>query len=176
MIADYRRIMAVVLIGLLVPTIALGQSPQDLRQQRQLSLESSLSIDTAADIARERAKCASGGTPARIARLRSLGAMTLPDAADYCITVMIRSAQDGVRRQLQDTTTAGPTPATALDSGFMAAYGRAEAMPADLPSMATLRPVAERCLAQAEAHTSLCYSAGYAFGLRAAHGEVVTVQ
>ncbi|MFA5970637.1 MAG: hypothetical protein WC816_15510 [Sphingomonas sp.] len=68
------------------------------------------------------------------------------------------------------------TPALAFDRGFVTAFRKKEAVTPDLPGMAALKPLAERCLAQQELNTDLCSAAGYALGTRAYNGETVVVQ
>lgn len=65
------------------------------------------------------------------------------------------------------------TPAWALDAGFTVAYqGRAGA-PAGAPTIAAVKPIAERCLALQERDLGLCYSTGYMYGARAANGTLL---
>lgn len=75
-----------------------------------------------------------------------------------------------LRAQLAQRST---YPALAFDSGFVKGYLAGEALPAGTPTMATLLPVADRCLAQSEPNTQLCSSVGVVLGARAAHGELV---
>lgn len=62
------------------------------------------------------------------------------------------------------------TPALAFDAGFTVAYGKRERPAPGMPDLPTLKPVAERCLAQQEANLGLCYSTGYVYGARAVAG------
>lgn len=159
-----------------VLAVSATAAPRDLRAERQASLDARLTSDSIADIIRDRAGCASGSKVASVAQVRSLGGVDLPDAADICVTAMIRLARERKLTPLRDTRTSATTPALALDAGFAAGFARAGAVPASLPSMATLRPIAERCLAQREPNVGLCNATGYAFGVRAANGEVVRVE
>lgn len=66
------------------------------------------------------------------------------------------------------------TPAWAFDAGLTVAYQQKPKPPARLPDLATVKPVAERCLAQQEADLGLCYSTGYLYGMRAVNGLSIT--
>ncbi len=158
----------------LLPAVA-GAAPRDLRAERQAFLDDLLGRFEIDIITSNRDICASGQQPAFIARKRALGATILPDAADFCVTLLIRLGRDGRLSAVRDNQSATPTPAISLDTGFVTAYRQGGALPVGLPSMLTLRPIAERCLGQAERDTELCFSTGYAFGLRAFHGEVVKI-
>lgn len=59
------------------------------------------------------------------------------------------------------------TPALALDAGFTVAYQKGAKHGEGMPDLATLKPIAERCLAQGESNLALCYSTGYVYGARA---------
>lgn len=63
------------------------------------------------------------------------------------------------------------TPALAFDAGFTVAYGERKALPA--ANLAQLRAIAEGCLAQQQ-DVGTCFSAGYAYGARAAAGWTIT--
>lgn len=171
-----RTIASVTVAATLCAAHAAAGPAQDRRAEQQASLTALLTTDTATTIANARSQCASGRQPGIIARGRAAGASTLPDAADFCITVLTRLGRDGTLTAVRDTSAAGVTPALAFDSGFVAAYRKREAVPAGLPSLAAIKPVVERCLAQVERDTDLCFSVGYAAGARAARGEVVTVR
>lgn len=66
-----------------------------LQRERLESLQGVLKGDPPEQIAKSRRSCASGQEPTATARSRSLGATSLPDAADYCVTVLLRLARDG---------------------------------------------------------------------------------
>jgi len=66
------------------------------------------------------------------------------------------------------------TPAWAFDAGLTVAYQQKPKPPARLPELATVKPTAERCLAQRETDLGLCYSTGYLYGLRAVNGLSIT--
>ncbi|RYM04937.1 hypothetical protein [Sphingobium cupriresistens] len=125
------------------------------------------------EIAHRRSLCASGQMPASVARVRASGFQTL-SASERCVTVLTRAGRDGSLRYVSQQD-GRITPAIAFDSGFVEAYLKREAVPADTPAMATLLPVADRCLAQNEPNTRLCNTAGYLLGTRAARGELVPV-
>lgn len=62
------------------------------------------------------------------------------------------------------------TAALAFDAGFTVAHAKGERHAAGMPDVRALRPVAERCLAQAERDLAVCYSTGYVYGARAVSG------
>lgn len=165
----------VALIGGVCLVTPLMAQMGSLVAQRQAMLNDLLGFTSPRSIASDRLACLSGEMAKGIALARARGSSAMPDAADYCVTVLTRSARDGVRSLLEDARSSGPTSASALDNGFMLAYAKGEPIPAGLPSMATLKPIAERCLAMAEPNVRLCYATGSAFGRRAARGELVIV-
>lgn len=59
------------------------------------------------------------------------------------------------------------TGALALDAGFTVAHQKGVKAAPGMPDLATLKPIAERCLAQAEGNLALCYSTGFVYGARA---------
>lgn len=124
-------------------------------------------------IAARRSSCATGAMPSSIADLRAAGFKTLSTGA-YCVTVLTRAGRDGTLRYVT-LKNGETTPAIAFDTGFVRAYLKREALPADLPSMASLLPIADRCLDQKEPNARLCGLAGQVLGTRAAHGELVPV-
>lgn len=143
-----------------------------LRQQR-LYLQRVLTVDPVASVTGLRRVCASGEQPQRIAMTRKAGLASSPDATELCVAALARLGREGALSYLQDTH--GSTSAIRFDAGFVTAYVRRQPIPANLPTMGALKPLAERCLAQAEPNHERCYSAGYAFGLRVAQGEVPAV-
>lgn len=169
------RGVILVALGAVVLSPPLLAAQRDLIAERQAFL-ASLATDPIATIEQDRAICASGKQPAVIAKNRSLGAVNLPDAADYCMVVLHRLASEGKLGPIRDSRTASPTPAIAIDTGFAAGYSAKIASLGSLPTMVALRPIAERCLRQVEPNIRLCYSAGYAFGARMAQGETVLVR
>jgi hypothetical protein len=164
--------LAISCITLVTPQASVSAT-RDLRAERQSLLDALLGQFETDVITRGRRLCAGGQQPEVIAHKRSLGAISLPDAADYCVTVLIRLAREGHLSAVKDVRATTPTPAISFDTGFVTGYRQGGALPAALPTMATLRPIAERCLRQAEPDADLCFSTGFAFGLRAFHGEVV---
>jgi hypothetical protein len=169
-----RIMLAISCLALALPHASVAAT-RNLRAERQALLDALLGQFEMDVITRDRRLCAGGQQPEVIARKRSLGATSLPDAADYCVTVLIRLARDGRLSAVKDTHSSTPTPAISLDTGFVTGYRQGGALAAALPTMATLRPIAERCLRQAEPDADLCFSTGFAFGLRAFHGEVVRI-
>ena len=163
--------------GLAVSVSAQAQGRADpayARDGQNLFLRDVLISESRDRVERRRSTCATGGAPRLVATTREAGFSTTPDVMELCVTVLSRLGRDGALGYLQDER--GTTSAIRFDAGFVAAYQRREAMPANLPTMAALKPLAERCLAQAEPNTEHCFSAGYALGLRAAHGELPVVQ
>lgn len=66
--------------------------------------------------------------------------------------------------------------ALAFDAGFTNGYrdtSKPKTAIEKLPGYAAIKPLAGRCLDLKESNTQGCYSAGYVYGLRAAHGELV---
>ena len=149
--------------------------PAYVRQQRQQSLQEILTTDPLPRVVEARLGCANGTEPSRSATLRNAGGYTRPDPMEFCVAALIRLGREEVLGYVQDAAR-GTTPAVRFDAGFVTGYLRSEAMPANLPTMAALKPLAERCLGQAEPNAENCYSAGYVLGLRAAHGEVPTAE
>lgn len=94
------------------------------------------------------------------------------NTAELCVTVLTRSGRDGTLQYMALKN--GGTPSSlSFDSGFVGGY-RARALPRGAPTMATLLPIAQRCLEQREADKDLCNAAGQILGVRAALGEVIT--
>lgn len=168
-----RRLLAAASGGLLTAS-AVAIPLHDPRVDRQDFLESLLTTDRLTDIQEDRARCAGGIMAKQIPIYRGLGRVNLPDVGDYCVTVLIRLGREGILNPISDKT-GKVTGAIAFDTGFTAAFGQAPASPS-LPTMAALKPIAERCLAQAEPNLKLCYSAGFAFGARSARGETIRIQ
>ncbi len=125
------------------------------------------------DVARMRSSCAMGLTPSHLAEIGAAGRRNLPSVGAWCVTVLTRTGRDGQLGYVRDSRSDQLTPALAFDSGFVKGYLAGEALPAGTPTMATLLPVADRCLAQSEPNTQLCSSVGVVLGARAAHGELV---
>jgi len=162
-------------VGVAAFAISAFAQPRDSRAERQWTIRHLLSDSSSEGVVRERASCASGEQPASIALRRQAGTIGLPDAADYCVTLLTRLGRDGGLGFVRDARNSALTSPLAFDNGFVTAYQRREPIPAGLPGMAALKPVAERCLAQMERDTDLCFSAGYGYGVRAANGETVVV-
>lgn len=93
--------------------------------------------------------------------------------ADECVAYLVRLGRDGRLDYLANSNGSPPNSPLSFDEGFVVAYRKAERIPAELPTVATLRPYAVRCLTQAEPDTKLCNAVGYAYGARAALGETV---
>lgn len=69
-------------------------SPQVLRERIE-GLEYLMKRQPLEDILQDRRICASGRSPAAVARSRSIGAETQPDASDLCATLLARTAREG---------------------------------------------------------------------------------
>ncbi len=93
--------------------------------------------------------------------------------ANKCIATLVRLGQAGQLGFFGDANGRAPNAPLSFDTGFVAAYRTAEQVPNNLPAVADLEPVAARCFEQTEQDKQLCYSVGYAYGLRAAKGEPV---
>ena len=165
-------VLAVFCVVSIAPSVR-AQNADDALRQRNVYLQKVLTTDPVSRIRELRNVCASGEFPERIAATRRVGLVASPDATETCVTVLTRLGRENALGYLKDTR--GTTSAVRFDTGFVAAYERREALPPNLPTMAALKPVAERCLAQAEPNYELGYAVGYAFGLRAAQGEVPSV-
>lgn len=144
-------------------------------QVAQAQLDSILHDMKPSEVALRRSACAMGHAPKLAADARAAG-FERPDASVWCVAVLTRQGRDGTLGYVRDPRSSQPTPAIAFDSGFVGGYLKHEALPAGAPSMATLLPITERCLEQREADTDLCNAAGQMLGMRAAHGEVVTLR
>jgi hypothetical protein len=73
-----------------------GRSPAQIAAHRQQMLDDMLTQEfQPALIANLRESCALGGEPARVAESRAGGAYFTPDAADGCVTALVRTARDG---------------------------------------------------------------------------------
>lgn len=64
--------------------------------------------------------------------------------------------------------------ALAFDAGFTVAFQGKTALSPAMPALATLRPIASRCLQQQEPNLGLCYATGFTLGARAVSGQPVT--
>lgn len=76
------------------PCSAVAASPADVAAQRQRLLNDMLTTDPPDVIAAERWVCAMGQAPGSVAESRSKGAYFFPDAADGCVTALLRTARD----------------------------------------------------------------------------------
>jgi len=78
---------------------ALAASPAETAMQRQELLNDMLTTDPPDAISAERWVCAMGQSPGSVAESRVQGAYFFPDAADGCVTALVRTAHD---RQLPE--------------------------------------------------------------------------
>ena len=122
--------------------------------------------------ARIRGNCASGDMPALLDRNRKAGLTDVPDVAVYCVAALTRLGRDGTLGFLRDSQSAQAKPALSFDTGFVTAFRRRDPVTPDLPDLAALKPVAERCLSQSEADRAVCTAAGQIIGARVAQGEL----
>lgn len=125
-------------------------------------------------VAQRRSACAMGQIPAKQAALTAAGFKAL-SAGAYCVSVLTRAGRDGTLGYVSDPRTDHLTPAMAFDAGFVSAFLKRAPLPASLPAMRTLLPIADRCLDQKESATRLCGLAGQVLGARAALGELIGV-
>lgn len=88
-------VVAVPVALALAASAGLAADPADVVKQRQESLEGTLHRDTAYSVAGHRNLCASGKMPAFVAEERAGGALFYPDAVDFCVAVLMRTARDG---------------------------------------------------------------------------------
>jgi len=203
----WRILIAASAFGTVAGAADWKPSEEEIREQRQLSLDEIQTEETAEGVATMRHGCVTGQQPQGIAKSRSNGMYSIPDAADLCVAVLIRSGTDGalldvyrqmIERNGGDKAAADGLPAAiggsliklkistvpigngkvveikpalAFDAGFSAAYLAGKREASGLPDVATLKALAERCLDQAEPNLGLCYSTGYAQGVRALRGE-----
>jgi len=150
---------------------ALGAASASAANVLQADRDAVLHEMDAGRIAHRRSMCASGQMPSSIAMVRAAGFQSLSAAAS-CVAVLTRAGRDGTLGYVR-MSDGQLTPAIAFDNGFVGAWLGHEAVPPTAPTMATLLPIAGRCLDQKETDTALCRAAGYMLGLRAAHGELV---
>jgi hypothetical protein len=71
-------------------SVAVAASPE-----QQASLRSVLTSVTSEAVSAQRLTCFFGEEPERVAKARRAGQTFLPDAADICVAVLVRSARDG---------------------------------------------------------------------------------
>lgn len=164
--------LLVALVGILIVDMVISRAQA---QVAQLQLDSILHEMKPADVALRRSACAMGHAPKLAADARAAG-IERPDASVWCVAILTRLGRDGALGYVRDPHNNQPTPAITFDGGFVGGYLKHEAVPAGAPSMATLLPVAERCLEQREPNNNLCSAAGYMLGLRAASGETVRLR
>jgi hypothetical protein len=69
-------------------------SPAEIAAHRQEILDDMLSKDPPYAVAAQRWVCAMGQEPAGVTKSRSEGATFFPDAADSCVTALVRTARD----------------------------------------------------------------------------------
>lgn len=69
-------------------------SPADIAAHRQAVLDDMVTKNPAYVIAGQRWLCAMGKKPTQVIEQRAQGAYFFPDAADSCVTALIRTAQD----------------------------------------------------------------------------------
>jgi len=155
-----------------IAAFSLATTPA-LANVLQVIRDSLLQEEPREKIAAQRLVCATGEMADSTARLVSAGFNTLSTGA-YCITVLTRAGRDGTLHYVS-LKSGETTPSIAFDTGFVSAYLKHDALPADLPAMATVLPVADRCLSRREPNSRLCGMIGQVLGARAALGELVPV-
>lgn len=167
-----RRVKAMALVG----ALALGAgslSGPAMADVLEVSRDTVLRGMTREEIAQRRSKCVTGSMASSTKQLRAAGFRTLSTGA-YCVTVLTRAGRDRTLGYIE-LTKGQTTSASSFDAGFVSGYLRRGAVPADAPSMATLLPVADRCLSNMEPNVRICHSVGTVLGARAAQGELVPV-
>jgi hypothetical protein len=153
----------------------LAASATAQAQVAQAQLDSILHEMKPSEVALRRSSCAMGRAPKLAADARAAG-FERPDASVWCVAILTRQGRDGALGYMRDPRSSQPTPAIAFDSGFVGGYLKHERVPVGAPSMATLLPVAQRCLEQREPDNNLCSAAGYMLGLRAVSGETISLR
>ncbi len=84
------------LVGVRPASAASPPSPAKIAADRQEGLDELLTEEfLPIQIANLRRSCALGGEPTRVAESRAGGAYFTPDAADGCVTALVRTARDG---------------------------------------------------------------------------------
>jgi hypothetical protein len=129
---------------------------------------------TRTEIAQRRSACALAQAPALLAALKNAGLQRMT-VGQWCVTVLTRAGRDGTLGHVRDPRSTHVTAAIAFDGGFVNGYFTREAVPPSAPAMATLLPIADRCLGQKEPNVKMCGSAGFVLGARAARGELVPI-
>lgn len=126
------------------------------------------------DVVEDRLQCA-GGFTGRASHLldEAFASNETAFLADECIANLVRLGREKQLSVLNNTNGQLPNSPLGFDTGFVVAYRKAEQPPANLPTVTVLRPIAARCFEETEQDGQLCYSVGYAYGLRAAQGEQV---
>lgn len=176
--ARVALLIALLLIVLVNMVISRAHAaPRDIRAERRAIVQRLLTAPTAkSEAISVRGNCATGKAPRAVIQGRAAGLGDLPDAAEYCVTALTRLGRDRSLGYVRDPRSNVLTPALAFDNGFVEAYRKREPVAVGIPSMAALKPTAEQCLGQQQPDTDLCFSVGYAYGVRAAHGEVVAAR
>jgi hypothetical protein len=127
-----------------------------------------------ASVSEGRLLCATGARGRMVNVLQKAIGNDVPlTVADECLAYLVRVAwlrQFGAPQRIKGNP--APT-ALALDTAFMTAYSKREAVARGMPTLATLRPVAERCFRATEPDAALCAAIGYAIGTRLASGEAL---
>jgi hypothetical protein len=159
---------------------------------RQASVNGILTTYPTRAITAQRLTCMLGEEPDRVIEGRKAGKNFIPDAADTCVAVLVRTAHDGHLSDLYRTllTQLGGSvelaeklplaignavmdggkdtivpPSLAFDAGFTVAYLKSDDRVDNLDA-AMLKLVAESCLA-VNKDASTCFSAGYVYGQQA---------
>jgi hypothetical protein len=190
---------------------ASAATPAEIAAHRQESLDEMLTERFQPSlVANARRSCALGLEPAHVAESRAGGAYFTPDAADGCVTALIRTARDrhlpelygrlavemggsatgsdNLPRVIGAAVLSGDgkaaigngkvavvTPALAFDAGFAVAYQDGNASKPASVDAAKLKALADSCLGQHQ-DAGTCFSAGYAYGARAFHGQTISVR
>jgi hypothetical protein len=90
-----RRSLALAALLATLPAQAFERSPQEIRQQRQASIDGILSDDPATDVAIDRGNCMNGRMPSITRMSRKNDGGISANAADLCVAVLVRTGRDG---------------------------------------------------------------------------------
>lgn len=164
-----------VTLAVFMPSLAHGPTA-DLVRRRQDEIQRLLTSADMKEVTAIRNNCVMGSQAMVTERGRSAGLIEIPDVTDACVTALTRLGRSGALGYVRDPRSSNTTSANAFDNGYVAAYLKREAVPTGLPAMPALKATGERCLHGNEPDTDLCYSVGYAYGVRSVNGEVVRAQ
>ena len=91
------------LLVLASSAVGLAASPAEIAANRQAGLDHILTGMAPGLVSEQRLTCMFGEEPGRVDRERRTGRNSLPDAADICVTALVRTAHDGRLPELYRT-------------------------------------------------------------------------